>query len=146
MADFTNLNAVKVSENITTEYRVSQISLEGETPILIVAPATNANRPYMNATLKASAKITQQIRGGRLDSRLLDANRESDRELYTKFVVKGWSNVRESNGQEVDFSLSNCRDFMTALPDWIFDDLRTFCGHSPNFIETLDVETTAKNS
>ena len=146
MADFSHLKTLDVSTDKTARFTIHQITVNGKTPTLIVAPATDANKPYFNALLKRAGKSVRQIRSGSINAGMIDENREEERALYPKHVVKGWEDMLDgTSGKDVPFSKSECAEFLGQLPDWIFDDMRTFCGNPANFTELMDVETKAKN-
>lgn len=146
MPNFENLRSVDASDETVVEYEIVEITLGGKSPMLIVAPATMQNKRYMNAKLKGSVKNAKKLKNGQLTVKILDELREDDRNLYSHFVVKSWSNVVDDEGDVVDFSQSNCREFIDALPAWIFDELRAFCSEISNFVDQPDDEYFIKNS
>lgn len=140
--DFTHLKNLDV-KNKTAEYPIFQIAGE---PTLIMKPATEANKPYFNAVLKRSRRNLRAMRAGAVNQAMIAENREQDRELFPRHVVDGWRNVTDAKGKEVEFNRENCRDFLDALPDWIFDEIRNFAGDSANFAgDVPDVEVKAGN-
>lgn len=145
MSQFAHLKKMEVSGGQTAEFKMH--ALEG-TPVLTVKPAMESNKPYFNASLKASRSNMRSIRNGNVTAGLLDETRETDRELYGKHVVVGWHNVQDGSGKPVAFSRDVAADFLEALPNWLFDELREFCGTPSNFIrdDQVDTEAVAKNS
>lgn len=145
MSQFGHLKKMEVKGGSTAEFKMH--ALDG-TPVLTVKPAMESNKAYFNASLKASRSNMRSIRNGNVTAGLLDETRETDRELYGKHVVVGWSNVMDSSGKPVQFSRDIAADFLEALPNWLFDELREFCGTPSNFIadDQVDTESTAKNS
>ncbi len=142
---FNKITAFKVDENLTVEYPIHEITLDGVIPILFVTTSTSENKKYLNALLKQPKEFTRQLKQNRITSEILDRNRKNDRILYADFVVKDWKHIVDDKGDEVSFSNKNCREFFKALPSWIFDELRTFCGESSNFAGNPDLENTSKN-
>ena len=65
-------------------------------------------------------------------------NRDEDRRLYPKHILRGWRGVVDSNGDVVEFNPERAAEFVEALPDWLFDELRAFCGDVQNFLEEDD--------
>jgi hypothetical protein len=125
----------------TVDYTFYQI--EGE-PTLKVAPATEANKPYFNAILRRGRKNVRALNAGAITTGMIASNREEDRALYGTHIVKGWTSVKDAEEKDAPFTPDNVRGFLAALPNWIFDDLRTFCGNAANFLEegiTEAVET-----
>ena len=113
------------------EYALTQ--LEGS-PKLLLLPATEANRPYHAALLKRNVRNARRIQAGRVDPQFIAEQRNEDRELYSKFVAKGWSGVTDDEGKESAFSPAECHEFFKALPDWIFDDVRAYAMNTTNWV------------
>lgn len=145
MSDFSHLKRLEVGVAETVDYELFQI--EGE-PVLEVAPATEANKPYFNAVLRRSRKNVRAINAGSISPGMIASNRAEDRLLYAAHIVKGWRNVQDAEGKEAPFTSENVRDFLEALPNWIFDDLRTYCGNPANYLEDgiSEAEETGKAS
>lgn len=60
---------------------------------------------------------------------------EDDLDLYPRYVVVGWTGVRDRHGREVAFTVEACSAFLRALPLWIFRRLRVFCMRPESFID-----------
>lgn len=144
MADFSHLKNLDVQAK-TTRYQMDQITVNGMAPVFIVASATEANKPYFNALLKKANQASKAVRRGKISSDLISKNRAEDRDLYPKHIILGWEDVLDSDGATVPYSKAEAKELIESLPDWLFDDLRTFCGDPANFADTLDVEIIAKN-
>ena len=147
MGKFSYLQKKAVTETAEAEFTLYQ--LEGE-PVLTVAPATEANRDFFNAFLKRTGNIQRTSSTNKsLTSRQLKQIRNEDRVLFSKHIVKDWDGIVDDKGKPVEFSYENSREFLDALPDHIFDDLRAFAREPSNFLEdsdeTIDAENTAKN-
>ncbi|KFH18436.1 hypothetical protein ELZ19_06675 [Brucella abortus] len=146
MSNFSHLKSLDVQGTATAEMQLH--ALEGE-PTLTLAPALESNKPFFNASLKASRKNMRAIRNGNVTGGLLEETRDEDRRLYAQHIVRGWKGVRNSAGKDVPFSRELCAEFLEALPNWLFDEIREFAGTPANFIGdggTVDTETVAKNS
>ena len=143
MSDFSHLAKLDVGVAEATDYTFYQI--EGE-PTLTVAPATESNRPYFNATLRRSRKNVRAITANSISAGMIASNREEDKAMFVAFIIKGWRDVEDSDGKEVPFTQDNVRDFLNALPNWIFDDLRTFVTNPANFLDDgiVEAEVTGK--
>lgn len=140
--DFSHLKNLDVKDK-TARYTIHQIA---GAPVLIMNPATEANKPYFNAVLKKSRRNVRALKAGAISQVMIAENREQDRELFPRCVVTGWEGVTDAKGKTVEFSRENCEAFLRALPDWIFDEVRNFAGDSINFTEDMpDVEVKAGN-
>ena len=143
MTNFSQLKKLDVT-NETTELKL--YAIEGE-PVITVAPATQANSQYFNAILRQSGKQVRELKAGApISTATLDKNRDQDRALFPKYVVKGWDGVMDAEGAVVPFTEDNVRDFLEALPDWLMDEIRNFASETRNFLEdVMDAEELSKN-
>lgn len=140
--EFKGLKNLEVKASKVADFTFYQI--EGE-PVLHLAPATEANKPYFNALLKVSRKNQSRIMKGNFTAGVIAENRDNDRVLYPKYIVKGWSRMEKVCG-DLPCTPDNVRAFLDQLPDWLFDDVRNFATDSQNFIDLdVDVEETAGN-
>lgn len=140
--DFNYLKKLDIKSK-TAQYSIYQIEDE---PVLTLRPATEANKPYFNAVLKRSRRNIRAVQSGAINNKILSENRDEDRELFPRYVITSWKGIKDSQGKDVEFSIESCRSFLEALPDWVFDEIRSFAGNSANFAgEVIDVETKAGN-
>jgi hypothetical protein len=140
--DFSHLRALEVRDKTAT---VTLFQVKGE-PFFVVKPATESNKPYFNAVLKRTRKNTRAVQAGAISSAMIKENRDEDRELFPKFIVTNWGRVTDSRGQEVPFSEGACAQYLEALPDWVFDEIRSFAGNSANFVDgAIDAEGSAED-
>ncbi len=142
MSNFNHLTKLDVKKGSTST--LTLFAIEGD-PILTLSPATEANNTYFNQVLKRSRKFASAVQAGAISTEMLDETRSLDRELYPVEVIKGWERVYDTDGKLVKFSPSECKDFVKALPNWIFDEIRQFAAKPGNFVEQMDVETAEKN-
>lgn len=142
MAKFGHLRKLEVKDK-TVEYPLYQLAGE---MVLIVKPATEANKPYFNEVLRRSKKNMRQISAGSIDSALIEQNRADDRKLFPEHVIVGWKNVVDSDKKIVPFTKEDCKDFLDSIPDWIFDDIRAFATNSSSIAQAaIQMEEVAKN-
>lgn len=143
MSKFSHLERFQPSVDKTVAYRLFQI--EGE-PILHMKQATDANKPYWNGVLRRNSAAVRRLRGGNLNAAVLEETRDNDRELFAKHVVTGWEKVVDTDGQPVVFSQEDCLEFLRALPNWVFDDVRSYAADAQNFVEdSTDSEALSGN-
>ena len=144
MSKFAKLSSLEVDKDHTVPFTL--YAIEGE-PALIVRPALESNKGYFNASLRGARKNMRAVKGGNITAGLLDETRDADRALYAEHVVVGWNGITDDSGKAVPFSGDDCRDFLNQLPNWLFDELREFCGSPTNFLKTdqVDADATGKN-
>lgn len=140
--NFSNFEKLKVSADMTASFPLDMI--EGEASLLL-APATEVNREYYNALLKKSRSKMSSISAKKVNADTVKRNRNEDRELYGKYVLVGWTHVLDSEGNEVKFTKENGKQFLSSIPNWMFDQIRGFASDPQNFITTIDDEEVAGN-
>lgn len=144
MTDFGQLRALEVPADKTVEYVLYNVK---GTPTLILASATESNIPLFNAVLKHSGQTANRAQANAKPSLdRIKEGRAQDRELYARYVVKGWRDVVDVNGVEVEFTADDCHDFLKALPYNMFDGVREFARELSNFVDDMpDTEAVAEN-
>ena len=140
MSDFSYLDKFDVKHDQTVTYKIQEIELNYKTPELYVLPATQKNAPYFNSVLKAGKPYERQVKSGSMTTELMSISRDIDRELYAVHVIKGWNNIFDKQGQPVEFTQDACKEFLKALPDWIFDNLTIFCKNPNSFVGAANID------
>ena len=104
------------------------------TPKLIGRYAGDTNPAWQNALTKHNAKtgIIRKIQAGA--SGIEEIAIERDVELYPKHIITGWEDVIDEDGNPVSFSEKECREFLQALPRWVFTDVRIWFSSAANFV------------
>ena len=131
------------------EYAMGNVTLSnGMSPILMVKPATDANKLYMSALLRQGA---QTRRSSKVTVKSVELNRENDVSLYADHVIKDWKNVVNDKNKVIPYSPAEGRDFINQMMNnnqsWVFDDLRVFCSDMSNFVQDiLDEDEVVGNS
>ena len=130
------------------EYEMGNVTLSnGLSPILMVKPATDANKPYMSALLRQNS---QSRRSQKVTIKSVETNRHNDIGVYADHVIKDWRNVVDENDVPISYSPAEGREFIEQLMEnnqsWVFDDLRVFCSDMSNFVfELIGDEDALKN-
>jgi hypothetical protein len=141
-SNFSHLRALEVRDKTAT---VTLFQVKDE-PFFVVKPATEANKPYFNAVLKRTRKNARAVQAGAISPAMIKENRNEDRELFPQFVVTDWGRVTDDAGQDVPFSEAACAQYLEALPDWLFDEIRNFAGNNANFADgVIDAEGSAED-
>ncbi len=138
MTDFSNLQALHITDDATVEFVF--FGIHGE-PTLSVRPATQENKPFFNAVLAKNKQASRKAKGRRaaaLTATTLVEARTADIELFVSYIVTGWTNVVDAKGKAVKFSKEVCRQFLEAIPGDMFDELRMFCLDIANFRLEMD--------
>lgn len=123
---------------------------DGSEPLyatLICRPAWDINTDYANARIKVSKPRSKTMQKQGVKAQDMRAIRLEDKPLYAEHVVVGWKNVFDGNQQEVPFTKEDCKEFLAAIPDQEFDEIREFCNNHVNWgLNPLDGDELAGNS
>lgn len=135
--NFSQLDKYAITDENTAEFDLDMIDLGGkETPTIIMRPATEANKAYAKAQLRLSNARVRGVRIRRdVTLKQLEDSRADDRKLFPLHVIVGWRDILDASGKNVPFSQKACEDFLTALPYWVFDEIRSFALQSDNFVD-----------
>lgn len=142
MTDFSYLAGLNPADQTAT---MPLYDLNGDIS-LEVRYAGETNKPFFNALLK-KAIANQRATGGKVENvkaDMIERNRSEDRELFRRFIIVGWTNVRDSAGNLVEFSEAACGAFLEALPNWIFDKIRAWVATPENFVEGYEAPDAAE--
>ena len=148
---FANVAKYKVDKSTRREYRFHNIDLgNGKIPSFIVVSASDVNKSYFSAFLKATSPKMRQAQSSKITMNFVEEVRAINKDLYSKYVIVGWKNVIDDEGRESQFSPTQCREFLNYLPDQMFDELTSFCSTYTNFIDDFpaadEMEQIAGNS
>lgn len=138
MADFSN---IKTNKRDQAEYTFWNIVGE---PTVFVKHAGENNKPYFNEVLRRAEHL--QKRKAKVSPELIKDNRDRDRALFPQYVVTGWKDVKDAQGNVVNFSKEDCAAFLEALDDDEFDAFREFCKDGSNFRVIANGVSAAGNS
>lgn len=129
-ANFSQLKKLDPIKEATSDFEIYDLD---PSVTLIGRYAGESNKDYMNALIKMVTR--RASRRNKTNVKSLAENRDQDRELYSKYVIISWSpDPVDSSGNPVEFNEEECFAFLTALPDYIFDDIR---GHFSSIAEFL---------
>lgn len=145
MVDFTNVTALKITKENLAEYPLIEL---GKDISLTMRCASESNPGYMNGLLRLTGQVGQTRRNKEeveISAEKMDEVREHDRELYPEHVITGWKGVIDAKGNPVKFSIKVCKEFMKALPDYVFDGVRGYGSVPKNFAQVIDAVEKAKN-
>ena len=132
-------------KDVTAKFDLPRLSVHMTEPTLVVFTATNENSKYSAASLRMSGKRQRKIASNSSVSSVeAKRDRDEDRILYPRYVVVGWSGVYDKDGKPAKFDHDNCKAFIAALPNWLFDRLRIFCMKPEDFLSEDDFEEMAE--
>jgi len=144
---FKKIAKLRVVGSQTAEFKFYQI--EGE-PSVIGHPATEANKPYLNAVLAGGRAVLRRMRKRKLSPEALQESREQDFVLYPKHVLVGFGTPPERDDGTPAVA-EDMEAFLRALPVEMFDEMRAFFGDPDSFraeneLSTEDAEELSGNS
>ena len=126
--------SLEINNKTTARYII--YAVKGE-PYVDVMPALETTRDYYNAVLRRTKKNMRR-RMSAITATQLGEQRDEDRELFAAHIIKGW-NFKDRAGNAIPFSQKNVHAMLKALPDWLFDEMRTWCGDANNFLKQTDM-------
>ena len=104
-------------------------------------PAMEQNKKYAAALLKLSNRRAKRNRGKRGTTPAdLARHRAENIFLVSKYCITGWENMKDIKGGEIEFSEENAREFLTALPHYMFDELYNWLQNPVNFRKEEDTD------
>lgn len=134
---FKHLKALDVNDPVWLS--IPQVSPDAEIQVVF---AGDSNTALANAVIKkAAVRPRSKSNTPRAALEQLHQTRDEDRDLLARYVIKDWRGIQDEEGNEVEFSTEHALEFFEALPDWIFDRVRTFCRNPQNFAGTIDDPT-----
>lgn len=148
MAKFGNLRQFDpTGRTATMSLPIGYVRADGTTvqSKLVLAHAGDSNKRWQNAVNAHNAKtgLARKALSNSGEANALGMARDLD--LYPKFIIQGWEDVVDDDGVPVAFSEENAREFLQALPQWIFDSIRLFAVQASNFVDaTLPTLQEAK--
>lgn len=103
-------------------------------PRLHMVYAGETNKPWTNAVNAFNAKtgLARKAMAGQQGADELALQRDKD--LYPKHVIKGWSDVVDDDLTPVPFTEADCREYLEALPQWVFGEIRMYAVQAANFL------------
>lgn len=144
MTDFSHLEQLNADN--ASDYEITEIEVGGVSPTLQLKVSGESNKGYFNDLLRVTGQAKgQRQRKLKIDAKLMSKMRSDDRELFPVHIIVGWKNMKDAKGKDVKFSVASCKDFITALPNWVFDGIRNFAADPENFVTVIDVEEKAGN-
>lgn len=148
MANFSKFKQIELTAESRYELTLPHIAVNGVHPVLILAPAMEVNKPYFNAQIKRTSKTIKKVQKGFMDSSMIEDGRSDDRDLYPRYVIKGWKKgtmLDHETGKDIQFTQKVCEEFVAAIPDHVFDYIREGASNESNFTDAIDVEAVAGN-
>lgn len=126
------------------EYRGLVGVLPGE-PTFDVVFAGEQHREFWNELLRIQQLPSSRAGGTKTADDTANA-RKRDAELWARYIVKGWHNVVDDDGEPILFTEGNVREYLAdGLDIDMFNDLRRWCQEESNFRPKPDVRAVAKN-
>ncbi len=109
--------------------------------VLHCRPAMETNRAFRDAMRADKSRLDRIVKvSNGMSAADGKADRESDRRIFPGAVIVGWEGVVDTDGNAVEFSAEECRGFLQALPDWLFDRIRLFCKSPSSFVSKAPVK------
>lgn len=108
--------------------------------VFIVARAGGSNVAYDNMMDQRLKPLRRRLQADNVSNKELE---KITREVVCATVVKGWENVKDKNGNPIEFSVNAAIELFTALPD-LYEDIRQQANKASLF-RAANLEAAAKN-
>ena len=108
--------------------------------VLLIRYAGSENEAFVNATAKLAGKRTEaQRQAAKANAAVaVKISLDDDRKSFPGAVVYGWREIKNKNGEEVEFSVKACRAYLAALPVWIMQRLSNKAANPSVFLDQED--------
>lgn len=130
-------NAAKVEEGVEIPFGAND---DKTIPVFIVARQHRSNKQYRKAADAALRPYRRQIE---LKTLADDTAETVLMDVFVNTLLKGWRNVQDEKGREIEFSPENAKELFVALPD-LYDELQTATNDASLFRDG-EREADAKN-
>lgn len=133
-------NPKKEKEGVRIAYHGDEDLPVDKLPTFIVARTGGANTEYQ----KAQDRIFKPHRRAIMNNSMSTARiQQLNRQVFIEGALRGWENVTDADGQQIEFSKDAAVKLFTELPD-LFLDLSSQAG-DPEYFKG-DIEADAGNS
>lgn len=133
------LNADKENNGVEIAFEDAE-NEDGTVPTFIIARAGDSNKAFGKAMEAATRPYRRQIDSGEMKADVVNS-------LYIKVFcahsLKGWSNVRDEENNEIKYSAEKALELMNALPE-VYNRLTKEATAISNFRQAA-LDTEAKN-
>lgn len=130
-------NATKVESGVEIKFGAND---DKTIPTFIVARQHRSNKPYRKAAEAAMRPYRRQIELKTLSD---DTAEAVLMDVFITTLLKGWKNVQDEKGREIEFSPEAAKELFVALPD-LYDELQNAANDAALFRES-EREADAKN-
>ncbi len=113
---------------------------DGTIPTFYLARMAETNREFQLAMATALAPYSAEIRLGVFKN---EKKQEIFNNVFAEYIVKGWENIQDREGNNIPYSKDACVSLLNDLPD-LYDVLYKFAGEISNFL-VANQEADAKN-
>ena len=127
-------------EGVTVEYLTGDDEADKAPPTFIVARAGGANIAYDNMMDQRLKPLRRRLQADNVSNKELE---KITKEVFIETVLKGWKNVKDENGNLIEFSKNAAAELFGTLPE-LYEDLRRQANTVSLFRATA-VEAIAKN-
>jgi hypothetical protein len=148
VADYSHLKKLDVTDASEAEYVFSDVAVgrneDGSVinPTIFFRPMIDSNRHYLNERIRLSTERAEQTAAADKKDKVqqladrLNADRDADRVLISRTCALRWGVApKDIDGKEHEFSPDECLAFRTALPNYMFDPLRSWVQNPYNFVD-----------
>lgn len=118
-------------------------------PVIYLAHMGRGNKEYFNARMTMGANGMVKAARKKSQSEIEEAamkeaiSLDRDRELIPAFVIKGWDDLYDDDGNLVSFTTAEAADLISQLPDDVIDRMRNDAMDVQNYRDTPAIDPVA---
>jgi hypothetical protein len=121
-------NSVKETEGVEIEFPEAQND-DGSVPVFVISRMGRSNKAYSKALEAATRPYRRQVELGTMKNEVAES---LFMDVFVNNVLKGWKNVQDEDGEEIEFNKDNAVKLLSELPD-VYDRLQEEAKLSANF-------------
>lgn len=113
--DTFGTSTTKEQQGVRVEYPANK---DGTTPTFYIARASKGNKEWAKAFERATRPYKQAIR---LKTITPEQWEKVGRQVFFDAILKGWENVQDRKGANIEYTRQNAEQLMQELPDLYYD-------------------------
>jgi hypothetical protein len=154
VADYSHLRKLDVTEASEAEYVFNDIIVgrnddgSGINPSIWFRPMIESNKLFLHERIKLATERAEALTKSKKKDKVaqladrMDEDRDTDRVLIARTCALRWGTApKDTKGKEHEFSAEECLSFLQALPNYIFEPLRSWVQNPYNFVDPEAYET-----
>jgi hypothetical protein len=154
VSDYSHLQKLDVTDANEAEYTFGDIIVgrndDGSAvyPSIFFRPMIESNKVFLHERIRMATERAEAVTKSKKKDKVtqladrMDDDRDTDRVLIARTCAVRWGTApKDAKGKEHPFSAEECLAFLQALPNYIFEPLRSWVQNPYNFVDSEAYET-----